>query len=151
MVEAFSASGCWHAESVSVGKPIVSVAAAALVDSDGRLLLSRRRPEQSMSGLWEFPGGKIETSETPEAALIRELEEELSITTRHSCLAPLGFASHAYADFHLLLLLYVCRIWQGIVQANEGQAVKWVAVRDLRHYPQPLANQPLNAILRDLL
>ncbi len=130
---------------------LVLVAAVALVDADGRILLARRPEGKAMAGLWEFPGGKVEQGETPEAALMRELHEELGIETWASCLAPLTFASHAYADFHLLMPLFACRKWQGQPQAREGQALKWVRARDLRDYPMPPADLPLIPILRDWL
>lgn len=129
----------------------VLVAAVALVDADGRVLLAQRPEGKAMAGLWEFPGGKVEPGETPEAALIRELHEELGIETWSSCLAPLTFASHAYPDFHLLMPLYVCRRWQGIVTPREGQALKWVRPGNLRDYPMPPADLPLIPILRDWL
>ena len=127
------------------------VAAAALIDPDGRVLLAQRPEGRTMAGLWEFPGGKLEPDETPEAALIRELREELAVETQASCLAPLSFASHAYADFHLLMPLYACRKWSGPARAREGQALKWVGVRELRTYPMPPADLPLIPILRDWL
>ena len=130
---------------------VVLVSAVALIDADGRVLLAQRPEGKSMAGLWEFPGGKVEPGETPEHALIRELHEELGIDTWQSCLAPLTFASHAYPDFHLLMPLYACRKWEGIVQAREAQALKWVAVNDLRRYPMPPADIPLIPILRDWL
>jgi 8-oxo-dGTP diphosphatase len=130
---------------------IVLVSAVALIDRDGRILLAQRPEGKSMAGLWEFPGGKVETGETPEAALIRELHEELGIETWKSCLAPLTFASHSYDDFHLLMPLFVCRKWDGIVQSKEQQALKWVAARDLTKYPMPAADIPLVSILRDWL
>ena len=130
---------------------VVLVSAVALIDADGRVLLAQRPEGKSMAGLWEFPGGKVEPGETPEHALIRELHEELGIDTWQSCLAPLTFASHAYPDFHLLMPLYACRKWEGIVQAREAQALKWVAVNDLRRYPMPPADVPLIPILRDWL
>lgn len=110
----------------------ILVSAVALIDPDGRVLLAQRPEGKSMAGLWEFPGGKVEAGETPEAALIRELEEELGINTWQSCLAPLTFASHAYEDFHLLMPLFACRKWQGIPQPQEGQSLKWVRKQDLR-------------------
>ncbi len=131
--------------------PIVLVAAVALIDPDGRVLLAERPAGKSMAGLWEFPGGKVDPGETPEAALIRELEEELGIDVEASCLAPFTFASHAYAEFHLLMPLYVCRKWQGIVTAREGQRLKWVRPSQLTDYPMPPADKPLVAMLRDLL
>jgi 8-oxo-dGTP diphosphatase len=130
---------------------LVLVAAAALIDADGRVLITRRPEGKSMAGLWEFPGGKVEPGETPEETLIRELKEELDIDTSASCLAPLTFASHAYPDFHLLMPLYVCRKWQGIVRPTEGQATKWVRARDLRSYEMPPADLPLIAPLIELL
>ena len=130
---------------------LVLVAAVALVDPDGRVLLAQRPAGKSMAGLWEFPGGKIEPGETPEAALIRELQEELGIDTWASCLAPLTFASHSYADFHLLMPLFVCRKWQGQPQSREAQALKWVRPEDLRNYPMPAADLPLIPIVRDWL
>ena len=130
---------------------IVTVAACALVDSDGRVLLARRPDGKAMAGLWEFPGGKIEAGETPEQSLIRELEEELGIVVKEACLAPLTFASHAYPDFHLLMPLYVCRRWEGTVTAREGQALAWVRPNRLRDYPMPPADVPLVAHLTSLL
>ena len=133
------------------GRSILLVAAVALVDIDGRVLLAQRPPGKAMAGLWEFPGGKIDAGETPEAALIRELAEELGIDVEASCLAPFTFASHAYADFHLLMPLYVCRRWSGIVSAREGQRLAWVRPERLAQYPMPPADKPLVAMLRDLL
>jgi 8-oxo-dGTP diphosphatase len=130
---------------------MVIVVAVALIDADGRILLAKRPEGKSLAGLWEFPGGKVETGERPEAALIRELQEELSINVEESCLAPLTFASHAYEDFHLLMPLYVCRRWKGLVQAAEGQELKWVAAKALRDYPMPPADLPLIPHLVDLL
>ena len=130
---------------------VVLVAAVALIDVDGRVLLAQRPKGKSMAGLWEFPGGKVEAGETPEAALIRELGEELGIQTHQSCLAPLTFASHAYDDFHLLMPLFACRRWQGIVTPREGQELAWVRARDLSQYPMPAADIPLVPILRDWL
>jgi len=129
----------------------VHVSAVALVDVDGRVLLAQRPEGKPMAGLWEFPGGKIEDGETPEVALIRELEEELGIDTWESCLAPLTFASHSYEDFHLLMPLFVCRKWNGQVSPREGQTLKWVRAEDLRSYPMPAADVPLIAHLRMLL
>lgn len=129
----------------------VLVSAVALVDPDGRVLIAQRPEGKSMAGLWEFPGGKVEPGETPEAALIRELREELGIDTWASCLAPLTFASHAYDDFHLLMPLFACRKWDGTPVAQEGQVLKWVFARDLRDYPMPPADIPLIPILRDWL
>ncbi|MBM3611535.1 MAG: 8-oxo-dGTP diphosphatase MutT [Alphaproteobacteria bacterium] len=130
---------------------LVLVAAVALIDAEGRVLIAERPEGRSMAGMWEFPGGKIEQGETPEAALIRELHEELGIETWASCLAPLSFASHAYPDFHLLMPLFACRRWQGIVTPREGQRLRWVHARDLGAYPMPPADLPLIPILRDWL
>ena len=130
---------------------IVTVAACALVDADGRVLLAQRPEGKPMAGLWEFPGGKVETGETPEQTLIRELEEELGIVVKEACLAPLTFASHSYPDFHLLMPLYVCRRWDGIVTAREGQRLSWVRPNRLRDYPMPPADVPLVAHLTTLL
>lgn len=136
---------------MDAGSTVVLVAAAALVDADGRVLLAQRPPGKSMAGLWEFPGGKIDPGETPEAALIRELAEELGIDVAASCLAPLTFASHSYPDFHLLMPLYVCRKWSGIVTAREGQRLAWARPARLGDYPMPPADKPLVAMLRDLI
>ncbi|WP_093114867.1 (deoxy)nucleoside triphosphate pyrophosphohydrolase [Salinihabitans flavidus] len=130
---------------------IVLVSAVALIDRDGRVLLAQRPAGKSMAGLWEFPGGKVESGETPEAALIRELEEELGIGTWQSCLAPLTFASHSYETFHLLMPLFACRKWEGIPESREEQALKWVFPRNLRDFPMPPADIPLIPILRDWL
>ena len=129
----------------------VLVSAVAMIDVDGRILLGQRPEGKSMAGLWEFPGGKVEEGETPEAALIRELQEELGIDTWASCLAPLTFASHTYENFHLLMPLFACRKWEGIPQSRENQALKWVKARDLSNYPMPAADIPLIPILRDWL
>ena len=123
--------------------------AVALLDKDGRILLSKRPEGKKLAGLWEFPGGKVDPGETPERALIRELQEELGIDTRASCLAPIGFASHAYEEFHLLMPLYVCRVWQGTPQGREGQELAWVRPQRLGDYPMPPADIPLIAQLRD--
>ncbi|WP_439271198.1 8-oxo-dGTP diphosphatase MutT [Pseudochrobactrum sp. HB0163] len=133
------------------GRKIVLVAACALIDADGRILLAQRPEGKNLAGLWEFPGGKVENGETPEDALIRELQEELGITTRHACLAPLTFASYTYEKFHLLMPLYVCRRFEGIARSMEGQALKWVRPQDLRSYPMPPADEPLIPYLIDLL
>jgi len=132
-------------------RPIVLVAAVALIDTDGRVLLAQRPEGKPMAGLWEFPGGKVNAGETPETALIRELDEELGIDVVASCLAPFTFASHAYPEFHLLMPLYVCRKWSGVVTAREGQQLKWVRPARLGDYPMPPADKPLIAMLRDLL
>lgn len=129
----------------------VLVSAVALVDVDGRILLAQRPEGKSMAGMWEFPGGKVEPGETPEVALIRELQEELGIDTWESCLAPLTFASHSYDDFHLLMPLFACRKWNGIPSGKEGQTLKWVIPQDLRKYDMPPADIPLIPILRDWL
>jgi 8-oxo-dGTP diphosphatase len=130
---------------------LLLVAAAALIDPDGRVLVSQRPEGKQLAGFWEFPGGKVELGERPEAALIRELREELTIDVTESCLAPLTFASHAYEDFHLLMPLYVCRRWKGIVSATEAQALKWLRPRDLRALAMPPADAPLIPFLEDLL
>ncbi|MEP3442532.1 MAG: (deoxy)nucleoside triphosphate pyrophosphohydrolase [Sulfitobacter sp.] len=130
---------------------IVLVSAVALIDVDGRVLLAQRPEGKSMAGLWEFPGGKVEPEETPEAALIRELEEELGINTWASCLAPLTFASHSYENFHLMMPLFACRKWEGTPQAREGQTLKWVKPLEMGAYPMPAADIPLVAVLRDWL
>jgi 8-oxo-dGTP diphosphatase len=132
-------------------KPLVLVAACALIDRDGRVLLARRPEGKKMAGLWEFPGGKLDPGETPEAALIRELKEELGIDVATACLAPLAFASHSYARFHLLMPLYVCRRWKGIVMPREGQALAWVSPDKLADYKMPDADLPLVPLLRDFL
>jgi 8-oxo-dGTP diphosphatase len=131
--------------------PVVLVVAVALVDADGRVLLAQRPAGKSMAGMWEFPGGKVQPDETPEAALIRELKEELDIDVTEACLAPLTFASHRYERFHLLMPLYVCRRWNGIVTPREGQALTWVRAAKLDRYEMPPADKPLIAVLRDLL
>jgi 8-oxo-dGTP diphosphatase len=144
--------GCWDENERAPGaKPVVFVVAVALIDVDGRILLAQRPPGKKMAGLWEFPGGKVQTGETPEAALVRELREELDIDTRRSCLAPLAFASHAYDDFHLVMPLYLCRIWQGTPRPVEGQVLKWVRPYDLGNFEMPAADRPLVAMLQDFL
>lgn len=130
---------------------LLLVVAAALVDTDGRILLAQRPEGKQMAGLWEFPGGKVDAGERPEDSLIRELHEELGIDVRADCLAPLTFASHAYEDFHLLMPLYICRRWEGFVTSREDQALKWVHARQLRDYPMPPADEPLIPPLVDLL
>src|SRR5579859_5943358 len=132
-------------------KRLVLVVAVALIDGDGRVLLAQRPAGKAMAGLWEFPGGKVQAGETPEAALIRELAEELGIDVAASCLAPFTFASHRYDDFHLLMPLYVCRVWRGTVTPREGQSLAWVRPPDLSRYEMPPADKPLVAMLRDLL
>jgi 8-oxo-dGTP diphosphatase len=134
-----------------VSVKLVLVAACALVDADGRVLIAQRPEGKSMAGLWEFPGGKIETDERPEQSLIRELKEELGIIVKEECLAPLTFASHLYPDFHLLMPLYVCRRWEGFVAAQEGQRLKWVRPTELRDYPMPPADEPLISHLTTLI
>jgi 8-oxo-dGTP diphosphatase len=135
----------------TVSANIVLVAACALIDIDGRVLLAQRPQGKPMAGLWEFPGGKVETGERPEQSLIRELKEELAITVKVDCLAPLTFASHAYADFHLLMPLYVCRRWEGTVTATEGQRLAWVRPNRLKDYEMPPADVPLISHLQALL
>ena len=130
---------------------LVLVAACALIDADGRVLLAQRPQGKSMAGLWEFPGGKVESGERPEQSLIRELKEELGIDVKEECLAPLTFASHLYPDFHLLMPLYVCRRWEGIVEAREAQRLKWVRPAELQNYPMPPADEPLISHLMTLV
>jgi 8-oxo-dGTP diphosphatase len=130
---------------------LILVAACALVDADGRVLVAQRPEGKAMAGLWEFPGGKLNAGETPERCLIRELDEELGIDTEASCLAPLTFASHGYADFHLLMPLYVCRVWRGTPEAREAQALRWVRPAKLRELAMPAADAPLIAPLVELL
>ena len=134
-----------------MGLDILLVAACALIDADGRVLLAKRPPGRPLAGLWEFPGGKVEKGETPEAALVRELEEELAIKVSTKCLAAFTFASHTYEAFHLLMPLYVCRTWQGEVVAQQGQEIVWVRAGRLGDYAMPPADEPLKAMLRDLL
>ena len=134
-----------------MAKSLLLVAAAALVDADGRVLLCQRPEGKQLAGLWEFPGGKVEAGETPEQCLIRELQEEIGIETEIPCLAPLTFASHSYDDFHLLMPLFVCRRFRGIAQPREGQALKWVRPKQMRDYPMPPADTPLIPFLIDLL
>ncbi|HIC29369.1 MAG TPA: (deoxy)nucleoside triphosphate pyrophosphohydrolase [Rhodospirillales bacterium] len=129
----------------------VLVVAVALVDADDRVLIAKRPEGKTMAGLWEFPGGKVNPGELPETALVRELLEELGIDITESCLAPVTFASHLYDDFHLLMPLYVCRVWEGTVEAREGQELKWVRPVRLGDYDMPPADAPLVAMLRDLL
>lgn len=138
-------------ERQQAAKPMLLVAAVAMVDVDGRVLLARRPDGKSMAGFWEFPGGKVQQGEAPEAALVRELEEELGVDVRESCLAPLAFASHDYDTFHLLMPLYVCRTWKGAVRPREGQGLVWVRPARLSDYPMPPADVPLVAVLRDWL
>ena len=132
-------------------RSILLVAACALVDADNRILLAQRPAGKSLAGLWEFPGGKVEPGETPEACLVRELQEELGIITKEACLAPLTFASHSYDSFHLLMPLYICRRFEGIPNGREGQVIKWVRSKALRDYPMPPADEPLIPFLMDLL
>ncbi len=139
------------AESVLRPKPVVLVVAVALVDNDGRVLLAQRPEGKKLAGMWEFPGGKVEPNETPEAALLRELHEELGLDISAACLAPFAFASHSYDDFHLLMPLYVCRRWVGQPQGREGQALKWLRPVQMKDVPMPPADLPLVAMLRDLL
>ncbi|MBX3568795.1 MAG: (deoxy)nucleoside triphosphate pyrophosphohydrolase [Rhizobiaceae bacterium] len=131
--------------------PILLVAACALVDADGRVLLAQRPPGKQLAGMWEFPGGKVEPGETPEACLVRELREEIGVDTKVACLAPLTFASHSYEKFHLLMPLYVCRRFTGTPVAREGQVLKWVRPQKMRDYPMPPADEPLIPFLIDLL
>ena len=131
--------------------PVTLVVAAALIDADNRVLICQRPKGKSLAGLWEFPGGKVDAGETPEAALCRELKEELAIDVPIRCLAPLTFASHTYDDFHLLMPLYVCRNWNGALAPQEGQDTKWVRANRLNDYPMPPADAPLIPMLRDVL
>jgi 8-oxo-dGTP diphosphatase len=133
------------------GKPILLVVAVALVDVDGRVLLAQRPEGKTLAGLWEFPGGKVHEGESPEYALVRELREELGIETAGSCLAPFTFASHNYESFHLLMPLFVCRVWEGTPMPLEGQKLAWARPNDMGQYPMPPADKPLVAMLRDLL
>ena len=130
---------------------LLLVAAAALIDADGRVLICKRPAGKALAGLWEFPGGKVEAGETPEACLIRELDEELGIKVAEACLAPFVFASHGYDSFHLIMPLYLCRRWEGMVQAREHEAIAWVKPNQMGAYPMPPADAPLVAWLRDLL
>lgn len=130
---------------------LILVAACALIDRDGRVLLAERPPGKPLAGHWEFPGGKLEDGETPEAAVIRELKEELNVETQSACLAPIGFASHGYEDFHLLMPLFVCRKWSGTPEGLEGQKIKWVRPEEMRDLKMPPADYPLVAQLRDIL
>ena len=132
-------------------KPLLLVAAAALIDADNRVLITQRPEGKPLAGLWEFPGGKVSAGETPEEALRRELKEELAIEVCETCLAPFTFASHAYAEFHLLMPLYICRTWDGDIEPQEGQETKWVRAMRLADYPMPPADAPLIPWLRDLL
>jgi len=136
---------------MKTSQSLVLVVAAALVDSDGRVLIAQRPEGKSMAGLWEFPGGKIEADERPEDALIRELKEELGVAVKEACLAPFTFASHTYGEFHLLMPLYVCRRWDGTPQPHHHAALKWVRPKDMKDYPMPAADLPLIPMLRDLL
>ncbi|MEI6986463.1 MAG: (deoxy)nucleoside triphosphate pyrophosphohydrolase [Rhodospirillaceae bacterium] len=145
------ASSTQPSRTTGLNPPLVLVVAVALVDADGRVLLAQRPKDKHMAGLWEFPGGKVHPGEGLEAALIRELDEELGINTRHSCLAPFTFASHNYGSFHLLMPLYVCRVWQGTPVAREHQALAWVRPNNLSTYAMPPADLPLVAMLCDLL
>jgi len=144
-------AGCAGAAVPSRTQPVLLVVAAALIDVDGRVLLAERPAGKSLAGLWEFPGGKLNEGEAPEAALIRELREEIGIETATSCLAPLTFASHAYEGFHLLMPLFACRVWQGRAVGREGQRLAWVRKRDLDSYPMPPADIPLIPLLKDWL
>ncbi|MAI10535.1 MAG: NTP pyrophosphohydrolase [Rhodospirillaceae bacterium TMED167] len=144
---------CLEADERGVGRdrPTVLVSAVALIDVDGRVLIAKRPEGKAMAGLWEFPGGKVDAGETPEAALIRELREELAIDITRSCLAPLTFASHSYDDFHLLMPLFVCRMWYGTPSPQEGQELKWVRPMRLSEFAMPAADIPLVALLQDFL
>jgi 8-oxo-dGTP diphosphatase len=141
----------WERRRAEQAVPLLLVVAVALIDADGRVLLAQRPPGKSMAGLWEFPGGKLHAGESPEQALVRELKEELGIDTGESCLAPIAFASHRYETFHLLMPLYVCRVWKGTPQPHEGQTLAWVRPQKLADYPMPPADLPLIPVLQDLL
>ncbi len=145
--------GCLNAEvrRAECPLPILLVTAVAMVDPDGRVLMAQRPPGSRMAGLWEFPGGKVEPDETPESALVRELHEELAVDITESCLAPFTFASHTYDDFHLLMPLFLCRVWKGTPVGQEGQALKWVRPLAMTKLPMPPADVPLVAMLRDFL
>jgi 8-oxo-dGTP diphosphatase len=138
-------------EPAAPNRPLLLVVACALVDIDGRVLVAQRPAGKPLAGLWEFPGGKLDEGETPEACLIRELREELGVDTEASCLAPLTFASHAYETFHLLMPLYVCRVWRGHPVAREGQSLRWLRPAQLRDLPMPTADKPLIPVLEELL
>ena len=145
-------AACLHAAAPAPSAgPLLLVAAVALVDVDGRVLVTQRPKGKAMAGLWEFPGGKVADGETPEAAAVRELREELSIDIAESCLAPIAFASHAYGDFHLLMPLFACRVWRGEIAPREVQAMRWMRPARLADLPMPPADRPLVALLRDLL
>jgi 8-oxo-dGTP diphosphatase len=146
-------AGCFGLQSENVGKnlPTIFVSAVAMVDTDGRVLMAQRPEGKSLAGLWEFPGGKIETGESPEAALVRELKEELGVDITESCLAPFTFASHSYETFHLFMPLYLCRIWKGEPYGAEGQILKWVYPHKMSQLPMPAADIPLVAMLRDFI
>lgn len=135
----------------SEGGTVLLVAAVAMIDGDDRILMTKRPEGKHLAGTWEFPGGKVREGETPEATLVREVQEELGVDIAESCLAPFTFASHAYDDFHLLMPLYLCRIWRGIVQGRESQALKWARVADMPDLPMPPADEPLVAMIRDFL
>lgn len=136
---------------LQLGRPLLLVAAAALIDGEGRVLLAKRPAGKSMAGLWEFPGGKIHAGELPEEALVRELKEELGVATSTGCLWPLSFASHAYPDFHLLMPLFACRVWKGVPEGKEGQELAWARKEDLKNYPMPPADVALVQVLWALL
>ena len=143
--------GCFGQQTTIPGLPTVFVAAVAMIDADGRVLMAERPEGKSLAGLWEFPGGKVEEGETPEAALVRELKEELGIDISESCLAPFTFASHSYEKFHLFMPLYLCRVWKGEPHGAEGQTLKWVYPHKMVDLPMPAADIPLVAMLRDFL
>ena len=144
-------TGCWGAAEKKSLKEMLLVAAVALIDVDGRVLIAKRPDNKEMGGMWEFPGGKVEKGETPEITLVRELEEELGIDTQTSCLAPFSFASHRYDDFHLVMPLFLCRVWRGIPRPLEGQTLKWVCPSHLSKYDMPPADIHLISMLRDFL